>query len=167
MTRALRALSIGTALLLGACNQNTAPGNDREAQVDPAPTAAPISGAAAALSGIDTGAIQPATMNDADIASLGGYAGNCVIRLTGVGYPSFFEDRTNGRGYVKLNGKLVQLSSAGPNRFADGNLTVELRDVADDESDNGLPGAEMIIALPQAKDELGFRGYKDCGRTAN
>jgi hypothetical protein len=163
MTRALQTLAIGTALMLGACNQNTASGNDREVQVDSPSTAASISGAAEALSGVAPGGVMPETMNEADIASLGGYAGNCVIRLTGIGFPSFFEDRANGRGYLKLNGKLVGLDATGEDRYADGDLTVQLREAPSDESNNGLPGAEMIIALPQAEDELGFRGYKDCG----
>ena len=34
------------ALPLAACNSNTAPGNDREAQLDPPATAAPIESAA-------------------------------------------------------------------------------------------------------------------------
>ncbi|GGO99587.1 DUF6692 family protein [Stakelama pacifica] len=165
MTRSLTPLALGTALLLGACNQNTAPGNDREAQVDPAPTAAPTASAAEALSGIATGAIQPETMNEADVASLGGLAGNCVIRLTGVAYPSFFEDRANGLGYVKLNDKLVRLGRVAEGHFADGDLRIRLRPAAEDKSDNGLPGAEMVIALPGAKDELGFRGYRDCAGT--
>lgn len=163
MTRVLQTLTIGTVLVLSACNQNTAPGNDREAQTDPPPTAASISGASEALSGVAPGGVMPETMTEEDIASLGGYAGNCVIRLTGIGFPSFFEDRANGRGYLKLNGKLVRLEGAGEDRYADGDLTVQLREAPRDESNNGLPGAEMIIALPQAEDELGFRGYKDCG----
>ena len=36
------------ALPLAACNSNTAPGNDREAQLDPPATAAPIEDAASA-----------------------------------------------------------------------------------------------------------------------
>ena len=163
MTRVLQTLTIGTVLMLGACNQNTAPGNDREPQADPPSAAASISGAAEALSGVAPGGVMPETMNEADIASLGGYSGNCVIRLTGIGFPSFFEDRANGRGYLKLNGKLVRLEGAGEDRYADGELTVLLREAPSDESNNGLPGAEMIIGLPQADDELGFRGYRDCG----
>lgn len=166
MTRRMTALSLGAALLVGACNQNTAPGNDREAQVDPPATAAPRMSAGEALSGVATGAIQPETMNEADLASLGGLAGNCVIRLTGVGYPSFFENRAQGTGVVKLNGKLVELEKRGDGRFVDGGLTVQLRPVPSDESNNGLPGADMIIALPGAKDELGFRGYRECSGTS-
>ncbi len=166
MTRTLAAITLTAALLLGACNRNTATGNDREAQVDPAETAAPQNGAGEALSGITTGAVQPETMSDADIASLGGLAGNCVIRLTGVAFPSFFEDRAGNRGFVKLNGKLVRVSRVGDGRFADGGLTVLIRPVEDGGSNNGLPAAEMIIALPDAKDELGFRGYRDCGSGA-
>lgn len=166
MTRILATLGLSSALFLGACNQNTAPGNDREAQIDPPSRAASQASADEALSGISTGAVQPETMNEADLASLGGLAGNCTIRLTGVGYPSFFEDIANKRGFVKLNGKLVRLQQIGKDRYADGGLTVLLQSVEGDKSNNGLPGAEMIIALPGAKDELGFRGYRDCGKGA-
>ena len=61
--------------MLTGCNSNSAPGNDREAQIDPAPTPAPRMGAAEALSGIATEAVQPETMSDADIAALGGLEG--------------------------------------------------------------------------------------------
>ena len=40
------ALIAAIALPLAACNSNTAPGNDREAQRDPPATAAPIEDAA-------------------------------------------------------------------------------------------------------------------------
>lgn len=79
MTRLLIAFAGVTLAALTGCNQNTAPGNDREAQVDPVPTAAASMSAAEALSGIATGAVQPETLSDADIASLGGKAGKCTI----------------------------------------------------------------------------------------
>ena len=69
------------ALPLAACNSNTAPGNDREAQLDPPATAAPIEDAASALANVDPGLMLPRTMNDADLVALG--AGQaCQFRLT-------------------------------------------------------------------------------------
>ncbi|WP_251566855.1 DUF6692 family protein [Erythrobacter sp. 3-20A1M] len=149
-------------LALTACNQNTDPGNDREAQLEPAPTPAPKMGAAEALSGVATGAIQPETMSDADIASLGGMSGKCSLRLTAVGFPSFVYDDPQGTGVIKLNGKLIPLASRGQGKFADGGLRVELRPVDQEFGDDGRREAEMIIWLPEAKDELGFRGYEVC-----
>lgn len=145
---------------LAACNSNSAPGNDREAQIDAAPTPAPRMGAAEALAGIATAAIQPETMTNADIAALGGLEGRCAIRLTEVSEPSFVY-QPQGTGAIRLNGKLIVLPPSGGERFADGGLTVTLRPV-EGEGDAGLPEYEMIVMLPGAADELGFRGYRDC-----
>jgi len=153
---------LGTAMLPG-CNSNSAPGNDREAQIDPAPTPAPRMGAAEALSGIAVEAVQPETMTDADIAAVGGLEGRCAIRLTEVSEPSFLY-RPGGSATIKLNGKLIELAATGDQRFAAGGLTVQLRSV-DGEGSAGLPEQEMIVMLPGAKDELGFRGYRQCGGT--
>ncbi len=152
--------SAAALAMLAACNSNTAPGNDREAQIDAAPTPAARMGAAEALAGIATGAVQPETMTDADIAALGGRQGRCAIVLTEVSEPSFLY-RPGGPGAIKLNGKLIVLPPAGAERFAEGGLTVVLRPV-DGEGNAGLPEHEMIVMLPGAKDELGFRGYRRC-----
>ena len=69
--------------------------------------------------------------------------------------------RGGGPGAIKLNGKLIVLPPAGADRFAEGGLTVVLRPV-DGEGNAGLPEHEMIVMLPGAKDELGFRGYRQC-----
>ncbi|WP_121120017.1 DUF6692 family protein [Croceibacterium ferulae] len=150
--------------MLPGCNSNIAPGNDREAQIDAAPTPAPVMGAAEALSGIAIEAVQPETMTDADIAALGGLEGRCAIRLTEVSEPSFLY-RPRGSGAIKLNGKLIELSAAGGRRFVDGGLNVQLRPV-EGEGNAGLPEHEMIVMLPGAQDELGFRGYRQCIGTA-
>ena len=47
------------ALPLAACNTNTAVGNDREAQLDPPATAAPIESAASALANLSHGLMLP------------------------------------------------------------------------------------------------------------
>lgn len=145
---------------VSACNQNTALGNDREAQVDPAPAPAPIMGAAAALENVATEIIKPETMSTVDIAALGGLTGRCAMRLTEVAHPSFLY-RAGERGTIKLNGKLIVLPAAGENRFAGDGLSVTLRPNGD-EGDAGLEGMNMIILLPDAKDELGYSGFVDC-----
>ena len=162
MIRPLTTSAAIALFALAACNQNTAPGNDREAQVDPAPTPAPKMGAAEALSGIATEAIQPETMSDADIASLGGMSGKCSIRLTSIGFPSFVYDNPQGSGVIKLNGKLIPLAALRNGVFEDGGLKVTLRPVDAEFGDDGRREAEMVIQLPNAKDELGFRGYEVC-----
>src|SRR5690606_3963664 len=69
MIRSALLLALVPLLALGGCNRNTAPGNDREAQLDPAPNPAPRMDASAALSGIATEVVQAETMSDADLAS--------------------------------------------------------------------------------------------------
>jgi len=108
-------------------------------------------GAAEALSGIAVEAVQPETMTDADIAAVGGLEGRCAIRLTEVSEPSFLY-RPGGPATIKLNGKLIELSATGEQRFAAGGLTVQLRPV-EGEGNAGLAEHEMIVMLPGAKDE--------------
>lgn len=148
------------ALPLAACNENTALGNDREAQLDPAPTPAPVMGAAQALQNVATELVKPETMSQADIAALGGLAGKCAIKLTEVAHPSLvFEEGESAT--IKLNGKLIRLPSAGSGRFESGGLSVML-EPNDEEGDAGLQGMDMIIVPPEAKDEVGYGGYVDC-----
>lgn len=149
-------------LALAACNQNTSPGNDAEAQLDHAPTPAPTMGASSALSGIATEAVKIETMTDADVASLGGYEGKCTIRLTRVGFPSFLYDSREGAGYIKLNAKLIPLGTEGGGLYADGDLRVLIRPVDDEFGDDGTREAELILMLPGAKQERGYRGYESC-----
>ena len=158
----MRTLAIITALALplAACNQNTAVGNDREARLDPAPTPAPIMGAAETLRNVATASIKPETMSDADIAALGGRKGRCAIKLTEVAFPSFLFE-PEGRGAIKLNGKLVVLPNAGKARYEDAGLQVTLLPV-DEEGNAGLKAMEMIVVPPRAKDEIGYRGYVQC-----
>ena len=147
-------------LALSACNSNTAHGPDRESQVQAPPTPAPRGSAKQALDGIAAKAIALETMSDADIASLGGYRGHCVFRPTEVGFPSFhFAPR--GSGTLKLNQKLITLPRSGENRFADGELEVRLRPVGG-EGHASLPEHELILLLPGAKQEHGYRGYLQC-----
>ena len=161
MNRPFRLACTAVAMAsLAACNQNTAPGNDRESQLAAAPTPAPVTSAGEALSGIATALVQPETMSDADIATLGGLAGRCAIRLTEVSAPSFLYE-PGGTGAIKLNARLIPLPRVGEGRFASGGLTVALRPI-EGEGEAGLPEHEMIVMLPGAADELGFRGYRQC-----
>lgn len=158
----MRTPAIAFALVasLGACNENTAIGNDRAAQVDPAPEPAPIMGAEAALANVATELVKPATMSNADIQALGGIEGRCAVRLTEVAFPSFIYG-AGETGAIKLNDRLIILPRTGPGRYSDGGLTVTL-DVLDDEGDAGLQAMEMIVVPPEAEDEIGYRGYVEC-----
>lgn len=153
-------LLVALTLPLVGCNENTGLGNDREAQVDPAPTPSPIVSADAALENVATALVKPETMSAADISSIGGLGGACAIRLTEVAYPSFVY-RPGEAGTIKLNGKLIRLPAAGENRFGDSKLIVALRPKGG-EGDAGLEGMDMILVPSGAKDELGYSGFVDC-----
>ena len=150
----------GIALALSGCNQNTAIGNDREAQLDPAPTAASIEPASQALQNVATAIVKPETMSDADIQAIGGTAGRCVYRLTEVGFPTFVY-APNGQAFIKLNGKVIPLTADGPDRYTSGELLVTTRTI-DEEGNAGLQAQEIVVVPPGAKDELGYRGYVRC-----
>ena len=148
------------AITLTACNQNTAPGNDREAQLDPAPAPAPIEPPEAALASVAVEMIKPETMADADIEALGGRQGRCAVKLTEVGFPSFLY-QPGVSGAIKLNGKLIPLPQTGPGRYQAGDLLVTLR-ALDEKGNAGLQAMEMVVVPPGADDEIGYRGYVQC-----
>lgn len=157
----MRAVAIlAIALALAGCNRNTALGNDREAQVDPAPTPAPVTAPQAALANVSAALVKPETMSDADLAALGGMEGKCAVRLTELGFPSFVF-APGEAGAIKLNGKLIPLPAAGRGRFSEGGLRVILRP-RDERGDAGLAGMDMIVLPPGAKDEIGYAGFIDC-----
>lgn len=147
------------ALPLAACNSNTAPGNDREAQLDSPATAAPIESAASALANLSPGLMLPETMTDADLAALGA-ENSCQFRLTEVAFPSFVYDGS-GQGAIKINGKLIPVTASGPDSYTSGDLRIQTR-MLDDEGNAGLQMQELIVAAPGAEDEFGFWGYTTC-----
>ena len=153
-------LTTGLAVALAGCNQNTAIGNDREAQLDPPAKASPIEPASSALQNISTALVKPETMSDADVSAIGGKVGRCVFRLTEVGYPTFVYE-PGSQGFIKLNGKLIPVSAAGTDRYTSGDLLVTTR-LLDDEGNAGLQAQELIVVPPGAGDELGYRGYSIC-----
>lgn len=165
MTRNLSMLTVVAGLALAGCNSNTAPGNDKEAALDAPAKAVPQADAASALAGVATGGVQPETMTPADLASVGGIDGRCVIRLTEVGAPSLLYSGSADAATVKLNGKLITLPSAGEGNYADGGLTIAVNPVDAAAKPGERRETEMVIMLPGAKDELGYRGYSVCDQT--
>lgn len=153
------------ALALAGCNQNTAIGNDREAQLDPAPTPGPIMAADAALRNVELATIKPETMTDAEVQALGSGQHRCIFTLTELGYPTFVYE-PGRRGIIKLNGKLIPVDAAGPDDYASGGLLVATRTV-DDTGNAGLQVQELIVVPPGARDELGYRGYVSCADGEN
>lgn len=162
MTRTVSILAVAAGLALAGCNSNTAPGNDKESQLDAPAKAVAQADAATALAGIATGAIQPETMTRADVAGIGGSSGRCQFRMTEVGYPSLVYGGAKNVATIKLNGKLITLPSAGEGKYADGGLSVAVKPVDAEAGRGGRREAEMVIMLPGAKDELGYRGFSVC-----
>lgn len=155
------------ALLLGfaACTDNTAPGNDREARLDP-PKPAAERAAASSLAQLDPGLLKPESMTDADVASLSPGAGTCLFRYTEVGLPIFLYPADGaGAATIKLNGKLIELPPAGGSAFADGGIRVEMNH-PDGLPEDGQEEAELILRMERASDELGFRGVTECRQTS-
>jgi len=161
---AARLLAVAGALSLAGCNQNTAIGNDREAQLDPVPEPSPVMSASAALRNVSPALIKPETMSDIDIEALGGREGRCAIILTEVAFPSFLYE-PGGAGTIKLNGKLIVLPSTGEGRFEDGGLTVTIS-LLEEEGNAGSQGMQMIVVPPGAPDEIGYHGYVRCHEEA-
>lgn len=154
------------ALLLGlaACTGNTAPGNDREARLDP-PEPPAQRAAAASLTQLDPGLLKPETMTDADVATLSPVAGACLFRYTEVGLPVFvYPANGAAAATIKLNGKLIELPPAGGLAFADGGIRVEMNH-PDGVREGGQQPADLVLRLAGARDELGFRGVTYCRQT--
>lgn len=154
---------LGACLMLAGCQHaNPSTGNDAEAALDPPKAAAPQRSAAQALAGVAMEDVQPETMSEADLDSLGGTRDRCVFRLDADGWPSFVYGGVQTGGILKLNETLVTLPRAGPHAFADSGLQVTLRLLTKDASRDAQRPADLIIRLPQAPQELGFQGYIEC-----
>jgi hypothetical protein len=152
-----------TLALASACTDNTAPGNDREAALDPPARAAEVMAAGAALQGVATGLVMPQIMTDADLGAVPATGRRCVYRMTRVGLPVLVYGSAGG--VVKLNDKLVPLEAAGDGRFAADGVTVTVRPLEDDAGttpDGELFEAELVLRLPGAPNELGFHGFAGC-----
>ena len=153
----LRMAALGLVGLLGACNSNTAQGNDKLADLENAPTAAPRTDAATGLANVSPHDLYPGTMNTADVASIGGAKGRCVFRMTEVGLPAFVYGGSRPEGTIKLNGKLITVPAQSASRYAGGDLRVDMQQRPGADGD-----ATMIMRLAEAPDELGFRGFARC-----
>ncbi|HET7275302.1 MAG TPA: DUF6692 family protein [Longimicrobiaceae bacterium] len=159
-----RSTLIAVALVLGltGCTENSAIGNDREAQFDslepPAERAS-----AESLAQIDPGLLKPEPMTEADLASLRGSEALCRFRYTEVGFPVFLYPATgDAPAIIKLNGKLIPLRPAGgTHEYADGPVRVEMRH-PDGVPIAGEEEAVLILRFDGASGELGFAGEAEC-----
>lgn len=159
---------LALALLVSACTENTAPGNDREAALSPPEPPADVADAAAAAEGVATGLLVPQTMTDADMRNAPDVGNRCLFRFTRVGLPVFIY---GSAGVVKLNGKLVALPGAGGDgpgadvrRYAADPVAVTVRPLDGAARDDGPVVAELVLQLAGASHELGYHGYTECDR---
>lgn len=149
---------LALAALASACVENTAPGNDREAEVEPPSRAAGVSSVGAALDNVSTALLRPQQITEPDLGSLPAMGERCTFRYTRVGFPVFVYGRSTGA--LKLNGKLVPLPATGDGRYSDGPVTVTVRPLEDPASGPFL--AELVVRFSDAPNELGFHGFAEC-----
>lgn len=148
---------VSAVLLLSGCLDNTAPGNDREAQLEPPFPPAPVVAVGAAIDGIDPGLLLPQIITDADGGQLSELASACRFRMTRVGFPVVIYGSS---AIIKLNGRLVRLAEVDQKRYATDGVEVTIRPL--DDRTSGQFASELVVRLPGATHELGFHGYTDC-----
>lgn len=162
MSRVVALAAAGLVALAG-CTDNTAPGNDREAELEPPAQAASMASAESALSGVATGLLKPEIMNEADLGVVAGSESGCRFRMTRVGLPVFvYPMEGNGPGIIKLNDRLISLPPVGQGRYAAGGVDVEFRPLEGARPGGELFDAELVVRLAGAPHELGFHGYAEC-----
>lgn len=152
-------LILALAVLLTGCVENAAPGNDREASLDPPSTGAEVATAGEALKGVATELLVPQTMTEADLRNLPEAGDRCLFRFTRVGYPAFVYGSSTGA--IKLNGRLVLLPARGPDLYATEGVRVTVRPL-DERKANGQFGVELVLRLQGAPNELGYHGFSEC-----
>lgn len=156
-TRVLPLLVLG--LVAAACTENTAPGNDREAELSPPEAPAEVAGVGAAIEGVGTELLVPQTMTDADLRNVRDMEYRCVFRFTRVGLPVFAYGST---GVVKLNDKLVPIPATADGRYAAEGVTVTVRPLTRDAGGGEPFVGELVLRLPNAPHERGYHGFSEC-----
>ncbi|MBB5279082.1 DUF6692 family protein [Pacificimonas flava] len=155
-------IGLGAILALAACNKNTAAGNDQEAGLEEPAKPAPRVPAASALANVDPAVLYPGTMTPADIKSLGGRETRCLFSMTEVGFPSLLFSGSRRDATIKLNGKLITLPESSDGNYGQAGLQIRIYPVDRQSRRGGLRESEMVVYLPGAPDELGFRGFQRC-----
>lgn len=152
-------LPLVLGLAVAGCTENTAPGNDREAHLDPPASQAEVVSAGAAIEGVATRLLFPQTMTDADLGVIPDAGNVCVFRMTRVDHPVAVYAST---AVIKLNDKLVSLPTTGEGRYEADGVTVTVRSLKERAGDGKPFPAEFVLRLPDAPNELGFHGFAEC-----
>ena len=161
MRRALLRLT-ALGLIVSGCEKNSAPGNDREAQLSPAEPPAEVSSVGAAITGVATNLLIPQTMMDAELRNLPG-GERCLFGFARVGLPVLAYGST---AVLKLNDRLVPLPASGDGRYAADDVSVSFRPIEDDPEDGEPFATEFVLRLPGAEHEQGYRGYSRCAASS-
>lgn len=158
------------ALMFVACNENTAPGNDRSADKAPPPPQSPVVSVEKAIKEADRKAIEPSSMTAKDYTQVVGESMDCQFKLTEVGMPILVvKDRT---GAIKINGKVVELESPGATpsegielNMSAGDIHVTVTPLEDEgvQLDNGFSQREANLVFDLKKGrKVGYQGYYLC-----
>lgn len=160
MSRHATIFVVVTGLAWAGCVENTAPGNDREAELEPPARPARVVSAASGIQGVAPHLLKLEIMTDADIAAAP-RAGEdaCRFRYTRVGFPVLLYGSS---GVAKVNGKLVSLERVDSGRYESGGVRVTVEPLEENETTNGISRARMTVRFPGAPNELGFHGFSDC-----
>ena len=150
---------LALALTVSACPENSAPGNDRESELDPPQPPAPLASVDAVVQGLEPSVLIPQAMTEGDVRSLPPELRSCVFRFTREGQPIV----TYGPGgaVLKLNSELAQVSRIGDGRYASAGADMTMREIDGGEDDAGLR-AEFVFRVAGAANELGYRGFSEC-----
>lgn len=159
MSRGLLFAAPAFLLLASGCTNNTAPGNDREAELSPSEPAAEVMAAGAAIHGVANSLLVPQIMTEADLENVPEAGETCFFRMTRVGLPVLVY---GSDAAIKLNDKLVMLPAAGARRYAADGVTVTVRPLDEDAAAGGRFAAEFVLRLPGTATELGYHGFSEC-----
>lgn len=159
MIRPSSSLASTMFVLIGGCTGNSAVGNDREAQLDPAPRPAEVMAASAALQGIAPELVIPQIMTDADLGNVPDMTNRCMFRMTKVGEPVIIY---GPQAVVKLNGRLVPLPASSEGGYAAAGVTVTVMSVDEDAEVEGPVETDFVLRLPGIRHERGYRGFAEC-----
>lgn len=158
MKRVGLSLLVPLCVIVSGCVDNTSPGNDREAELDPPRRPAHFASAGEAIDGVATHLLMPEIMTDADLANVTHEGDGCLFRMTRVGLPVLVY---GADAIVKMNGRLVSLEGRGNGRYVADGVEVSVRPLTAGTDEGQFP-AQFVLRLPGAANELGFHGFSEC-----
>lgn len=154
-------LVLGLGPLLAGCVDNTAPGNDREAGLEPPARPAETATVGEATRGVAPALLFPQTLTDVDLENVPAGERPCRFHFTAIGLPALAYGST---AVLKVNDRLVALPQAGTGRYAEGPIEVTVRPLEEPDGAGGSFEAELVLRLAGARDELGYHGFSTCTR---